>query len=90
MPSRVETSSLAVDGMVAPADLSAALAKIASGQTLTQLESAQAFELIMSGAATDAQLGALLMGLRVRGETVDEIAGAARALRARAVPVQGA
>ena len=44
----------------------------------------------MSGRATDAQLGALLMGLRVRGETVDEIAGAARALRARAVPVQRA
>ena len=87
MPSRVETSSLEVDGTVPPADFSAALAKIASGQTLTQLESAQAFELIMSGGATDAQLGALLMGLRVRGETVDEIAGAARALRARAVPV---
>ena len=62
VPSRVETSSLEVDGTVPPADLSAALAKIASGQTLTQLESAQAFELIMSGGATDAQLGALLMG----------------------------
>jgi len=88
VPSRVETPSFAVDGMVAPADLSAALAKIASGQTLTQLESAQAFELIMSGAATDAQLGGLLMGLRVRGETVDEIAGAARALKRCAITVK--
>jgi anthranilate phosphoribosyltransferase len=88
VPSRVETSNFAVDGMVPPADLTAALGKIASGETLTQLESAQAFELIMSGAATDAQIGALLMGLRVRGETVDEIAGAARALRQCAVPVK--
>ena len=42
----------------------------------------------MSGAATPAQIGALLMGLRVRGETVDEIAGAARAMRAKVLTVR--
>jgi anthranilate phosphoribosyltransferase len=42
----------------------------------------------MSGLATDAQISALLMGMRVRGETVEEIAGAARALRARAISVR--
>lgn len=70
-----------------PQDLSPAIAKVASGETLTQREAAEAFELIMSGDATEAQLGALLMGLHVRGETVDEIAGAARVLRSKALPV---
>ena len=58
------------------------------GETLTETEAAEAFELIMSGGATDAQIGALLMGMRVRGETVEEITGAARAMRARAVKVR--
>jgi anthranilate phosphoribosyltransferase len=70
------------------ARLGAAIGKIAAGQTLTQMEAAQVFEIIVSGAASDAQIGALLMGMRVRGETVDEIAGAARALRAAAVTVK--
>jgi anthranilate phosphoribosyltransferase len=61
---------------------------VAAGETLTAAEAAEAFELIMSGAATEAQIGALLMGMRARGETVEEIAGAARAMRARAVPVR--
>jgi len=61
---------------------------VASGGSLTQDESAEAFELMMAGEATDAQVGALLMGMHVRGETVEEIAGAARAMRARAVPVR--
>ena len=70
------------------ADIGAALRKVAEGGTLTETEAAEAFELIMSGAATEAQIGALLMGMRVRGETVEEIAGAARALRARALKVR--
>jgi anthranilate phosphoribosyltransferase len=74
-------------GTATLADLRQTIAKVASGQTLTQSEAADAFELMMSGTATPAQIGALLMALRVRGETVDEIAGAARALRAHAVPV---
>ena len=69
------------------ADLRPLLRKVADGGALSENEAVDAFGLIMSGAATEAQIGALLMGLRVRGETVEEIAGAARALRARAVKV---
>jgi anthranilate phosphoribosyltransferase len=72
----------------APQDLAWAIKKVAAGESLTQTESAEAFEQIMSGGATDAQIGALLLGMHVRGETVDEIAGAARVLRAKALPVR--
>ncbi len=61
---------------------------MAEGKTLTETEAADTFEAIMSGAATEAQIGALLMGMRARGETIEEITGAARAMRARAVPVR--
>jgi anthranilate phosphoribosyltransferase len=70
------------------ADLRPALRKVAAGETLSETEAAAAFELIMSGSATEAQIGALLMGMRVRGETVEEITGAARVMRARALPVR--
>jgi anthranilate phosphoribosyltransferase len=69
-------------------DLRPALRKVAAGETLTETEAAHAFELIMSGGATEGQIGALLMGMRVRGETVDEMTGAARVMRAQAVKVR--
>jgi anthranilate phosphoribosyltransferase len=69
-------------------DLRGAIAKVASGQSLSQEEARQAFDFIMSGAAAPAEIAGLLMSLRVRGETVEEIAGAARALRAKAVRVR--
>ncbi len=75
-------------GTDVPADLRGAIAKIASGQTLSQDEAAQAFELVMSGSVTPVQVGALLMGLRARGETVEEIAGAARVMRAKVLKVR--
>ncbi len=65
-------------------DLKPFLAAVAAGRPLTESEAEQAFSLVMAGAASEAQIGALLMGLRVRGETVDEIAGAARVMRANA------
>ena len=65
-------------------DIKGFLAKVADGASLDEAEAEQAFDIIMSGDATPAQIGAFLMGLRVRGETVDEITGAARILRAKA------
>jgi len=70
------------------ADLRGAIAKVAAGKSLSQEEAAEAFDLVMSGAATPAQIGALLLGLRARGETVEEIAGAARAMRAKVLTVR--
>lgn len=64
------------------------LATIAAGQTLSEQDAQHVFELLMSGDVTPSQMGGLLMGLRVRGETVAEVTGAARAMRARALTVQ--
>jgi len=57
------------------------IARIADGERLDAAASAAAFDIIMSGEATPAQIGAFLMGLRLRGETIDEITGAARIMR---------
>jgi len=65
----------------------ALLAKVATGTPLTVDESAQAFDRMMSGEATPSQMGALLMALRVRGETVEEITGAVRTMRAKMLTV---
>ncbi len=63
------------------------IGKVATGATLTREEAAGAFEQMMSGEATPSQMGALLMALRVRGETVDEITGAVSAMRAKMLRV---
>jgi anthranilate phosphoribosyltransferase len=57
------------------------IAKAATGATLTREEAARGFDTMMSGDATPSQMGGLLMALRVRGETVDEITGAVTAMR---------
>ncbi|HDO52929.1 MAG TPA: anthranilate phosphoribosyltransferase [Rhizobiales bacterium] len=64
------------------------IAKVAEGQSLDAGEAAQAFAIMMSGEASPAQMGAFLMGLRVRGESVEEITGAAQAMRAKATGVE--
>ena len=63
------------------------LGRLAAGQSMSEIQSEQVFDVIMGGAATPVQLGGLLMALRVRGETVDEITGAARSLRSRALTI---
>ena len=68
-------------------DIKSLIALVAQGRTLSEDEAEAAFDIIMSGDATPSQMGAFLMALRVRGETVDEIAGAARIMRAKAVAV---
>lgn len=65
-----------------------ALARLADGRDLTRPEARAVFDQVMSGAATPAQLGGLLMALRVKGETADEVAGAAEAMRAVSTRVQ--
>jgi anthranilate phosphoribosyltransferase len=68
-------------------DLKSIIAKVATGATLSREESALAFDRMMSGEATPSQLGGLLMALRVRGETIDEITGAVSAMRAKMLKV---
>ena len=63
------------------------LGRIAAGGTMSEIQAEEVFEVIMSGDATPAQIGGLLMGLRVRGETVEEITGAARIMRSKALRV---
>ncbi|HZP21327.1 MAG TPA: anthranilate phosphoribosyltransferase [Bauldia sp.] len=72
----------------AKTDLKPFVAKAASGKPLTRAEAEEAFGIIMSGDATPAQIGGFLMALRVRGETVDEIAGAVSAMRAKMLKVE--
>ena len=68
--------------------LKSILMKLAERGPLSGKEAHEAFAVIMDGAATPAQIGAFLMGLRVRGETVDEIVAAARAMRDRMIRVR--
>ncbi len=69
-------------------DLKATLSKLAGGEALSADEAEAAFTIIMSGEATPAQIGALLMAMRIRGETVPEITGAVRAMRARMTAIE--
>jgi anthranilate phosphoribosyltransferase len=68
-------------------DLKALIGRVASGAALSREEAAEAFDSMMSGEATPSQMGALLMGLRIRGETVDEITGAVSTMRAKMLRV---
>ena len=66
-------------------DLKAALGRLFARQNLSAEETAAVFGAVMDGQATPAQIGALLTALRMKGETVAEVVGAAQAMRARAV-----
>ena len=70
-------------------DLKSLLAVAAQGERLTSAQAEQAFDVIMSGNATPAQMGGFLMALRVRGESVEEIIGAAKTMRAKMLPIEG-
>src|SRR5436190_362590 len=69
-------------------DLKSIIGKVATGATLSRDEAASAFDSMMSGEATPSQMGGLLMALRVRGETVDEITGAVAAMRGKMLRVK--
>src|SRR5947209_5148705 len=68
-------------------DLKSIIGKVATGASLSRDEAASAFDAVMSGEATPSQMGGLLMALRVRGETVDEITGAVSAMRSKMLSV---
>src|SRR5580704_17385590 len=68
-------------------DLKSIIGKVATGATLSREEAASAFDSLMSGEATPSQMGGLLMALRVRGETVDEITGAVTVMREKMLGV---
>lgn len=65
-----------------------AIAKLIEGQDLARDEMTGAMNQIMSGNATDAQIGAFLIALRIKGESVDEIVGAAAVMREKATPIK--
>jgi anthranilate phosphoribosyltransferase len=64
------------------------IAKVAAGASLTRPEAEAAFDNLLSGEVTPAQMGAFLMALRVRGETVDELTGAVAAMRSKMLRVK--
>src|ERR1700740_1500681 len=63
------------------------LAKVATGAALSRREAENAFDMLLSGEVTPSQMGGFLMGLRVRGESVEEITGAVAAMRAKMLRV---
>jgi len=70
-----------------PNPLRRAIAALADRRPLSEHETTAAFAVVMRGEGTPTEIAALLMGMRVKGETADEVAGAARALRHAMVPV---
>lgn len=68
-------------------DLKPLLNQVANGTSLSEADATTAFNLLMSGNATPAQIGAFLMALRVRGETIEEITAGARIMREKATAV---
>src|ERR1700749_3212970 len=68
-------------------DLKSIIGKVATGATLSREEAASAFDSMMSGEVTPSQIGGLLMALRVRGETIEEITGAVAAMRGKMLGV---
>lgn len=68
-------------------EIKQALALVVDGQSLSCEQMSEVMHQVMSGAATSAQMGALLVALRMKGEAIDEIAGAAQVMRQLATPV---
>jgi anthranilate phosphoribosyltransferase len=68
-------------------DFRALIARVADGNSLSVPEAHRAFDIMMSGNATPSQMGAFLMALRVRGETVDEIIGGVTTMREKMLAI---
>lgn len=74
-------------GANSPHSWRALIGSLVKGEDLTQEQAAWAMDTIMGGNATDAQIAGFLVGLRAKGETVDELAGLVEAMVARATPI---
>ncbi|MEO5366429.1 MAG: anthranilate phosphoribosyltransferase, partial [Magnetococcus sp. WYHC-3] len=70
-----------------PMDIRHAIAHVADGHSLSQEQARAVMDAIMSGSTTEAQIGGYLMALRTKGETVDEIAGSAMAMRDKSLKI---
>lgn len=81
VPAEMAGSALELSAAVGVISMQAALARLMSGQSLSEGEAEAAMTQIMHGQATPAQIGAFLTALRIKGETVEEITGCARAMR---------
>ena len=68
--------------------IAAALAQLLDGRSLSREQAREVMDQIMRGEATPAQIGGFLVALRLKGETADEIAGCAEAMRAHVLPVR--
>ena len=66
----------------------ATLGRLSAGEDLTQDEMSEAIDAVMRGECSDGEIGLLLTGLRHKGETVAEVAGAAAALRRHMTPIR--
>jgi anthranilate phosphoribosyltransferase len=73
----------------APVALQPMLARLIKGAALTEAEAESVFESFVAGHSTPSQIGAALMGMAARGETVDELTAAVRVMRRHAVPIGG-
>ncbi|MDM7917174.1 MAG: anthranilate phosphoribosyltransferase, partial [Candidatus Eisenbacteria bacterium] len=76
------------EGAAAAIDLPGAIARLVDRQDLTRAQARAVLAKVMAGEATPAQIAAFLIALRMKGETAEEIAGAAEAMRAAAIPIR--
>src|SRR5579862_9249124 len=70
------------------ADMQETLRKLVARQNLDRAEAAEVMRALMDGMASPGQVGALLIGLRMKGETIEEVTGFAQEMRARLIPVK--
>jgi anthranilate synthase/phosphoribosyltransferase len=83
-------SARAVAGTTEVSNIGGAIGRVAGGASLTESEAFLVMNQVMDGDATPSQISALITGMRMKGETVDEIVGFARAMREHATPVRPA
>ncbi len=87
-PSRYKVAAKGSSIREAKMNIKEAIGKVMSGEDLTEEEAEAVMGQIMAGEATPAQIGAFLTALRLKGETVEEITGCARAMRCNAIAVR--